>query len=260
MADGFIKLYRCLLGNPIICKDGDYFAVWCYLLLNATYKEREVLFKKEKITLKQGQLLTGRMSISGKLNISESKVQRILKTFENEAKINQEMGGDYEVILMVSKAQKQAVELFYSDMLDNDKPMVAKIDKKRKKRSLDANAYCFVLCDKIAQKIQTTKEKIYQESIREVGVFDNLLLQDKAVESFINMWNKKGLGDFAEITHKSKAVQGCTAVIAYHGSSVYDTKQMSILIDYIVNQAKDLGVETMTPVELEILKNNWKDR
>jgi len=87
--DGYIKFYRKTLDSPIICKDSDYFAVWGYLLLSATHKEYETLFNGEKIILLPGQLITGRKAISSKFKVDESKVQRILKSFENEHQIEQ---------------------------------------------------------------------------------------------------------------------------------------------------------------------------
>ena len=50
--EGYIKLHRKILDNPIVCKDAEYFAVWIYLLLNATHKEIDMVFKGKRITLK----------------------------------------------------------------------------------------------------------------------------------------------------------------------------------------------------------------
>ena len=90
--EGWISLYRKMLDNPVVCKDSDHIAVWVYLLLNAAHKEYPVLFGKEKIMLQPGQLITGRVAISNKLRVSESKVQRILSAFENERQIEQQTG------------------------------------------------------------------------------------------------------------------------------------------------------------------------
>ena len=89
MANGYIKLHRSVLDNPVVFKDAEYFAVWCYLLLNATHNGRDVIFGGERIRLKAGQLTTGRKMIANKTKVSESKVQRILKTFEIEQQIEQ---------------------------------------------------------------------------------------------------------------------------------------------------------------------------
>lgn len=99
--EGWIKLYRKMLDNPIIIKDSDYLAVWIYLLLNTTHKEYDVLFKGKRITLKKGQLLTGRKSISEKLKIDENKVQRILKALENEHQIEQQSSNKNRLITIV---------------------------------------------------------------------------------------------------------------------------------------------------------------
>lgn len=99
--EGYIKVYRNILDNPVVCKDSEYFAVWCYLLLNATHKERAVLFKGEKIILKPGQLITGRIKIAEHFKISESKVQRILKMYENEQQIEQQISNKNRLITIL---------------------------------------------------------------------------------------------------------------------------------------------------------------
>lgn len=99
--EGWIKLHRKLLDNPIVCKDSDHLAVWIYLLLNATHVDYDVLFKGERTTLKPGQLITGRKLIAEKLNIKEYKVQRILKMFENAHQIAQQTTSQNRLVTIV---------------------------------------------------------------------------------------------------------------------------------------------------------------
>lgn len=87
--NGWIKLHRKLLCNPIVCKDAEHLAVWVYLLLQATHEDRQALFNGEKITLSAGQLLTSRNKIANTLKISSSKVYRILECLKNEQAIEQ---------------------------------------------------------------------------------------------------------------------------------------------------------------------------
>lgn len=136
------------------------------------------------------------------------------------------------------------------------KELIAEIKQYRHKRSLDANAYCFVLCQKIAEVIHSTKELVYKKAIREVGQFEIVPIRDDAVTRWIECWDSKGLGWFAEVLEDSK-LQGYKKVISYYGSSVYDSREMAVLIDEIVSQCKELGIETMTPSELNNLKNEW---
>lgn len=130
------------------------------------------------------------------------------------------------------------------------------IKEHKEKRSLDANAYAWVLIDKLAEKLKVSKSEIYREAIREIGGnSETVCVLDSGVDKLIANWKRNGLGWQAEV-HTSK-IEGCTNVTLFYGSSTYDTKQMSRLIDLIVNECKDFGIETMTPMELERIKQEW---
>jgi len=107
---GWIKLHRKILDNPVVCKDSDHIAVWTYLLLNATHKEYPAMFSGKKIMLQPGQLITGRKAIADRFKISESKVQRILKSFESEQQIEQQNGNKNRLITVVSWHDYQSDE------------------------------------------------------------------------------------------------------------------------------------------------------
>lgn len=108
--EGWIKIHRQILENPIICKDSDYLAVWIYLLLNATHKEIPALFKGEKILLQPGQLITGRKSISEKLKISESKIYRVINEYKSEHQIEQQTSNKNSLITIVNWNKYQQKE------------------------------------------------------------------------------------------------------------------------------------------------------
>ncbi len=130
------------------------------------------------------------------------------------------------------------------------------IKKYRKKRSLDANAYAWVLMDKIAKKLSISKTEVYRESIRDIGGVSQIVcVQDEAVDKLRQGWERHGLG-WQTDTMPSK-IEGCTNVVLYYGSSMYDTKQMSVLVDKIVQDAKDLGIQTDTPEQIERYKSEW---
>ncbi len=132
--------------------------------------------------------------------------------------------------------------------LDQDKQY--EIKEYRQKRSLDANAYCWVLCKEIANKLHITKEEVYRKNIRDRGKFEIIPIKKEAIDTFINAWTSKGIGWICEIFGKSK-LDGYKNIIAYYGTSVYDSKEMSIFIDGIVQEAKQLGIETLTLDELK---------
>lgn len=96
--NGWVKLHRKMLDNPIIMKDAEHLAVWMYLLLNATHAEYPALFKGKKITLQPGQLITGRKSIASTLSVNESKVRRILDAFESDQQIDRQRSNQNTLI------------------------------------------------------------------------------------------------------------------------------------------------------------------
>lgn len=119
--EGWIKLHRQLLDNPIVCKDGDYLAVWIYLLLSATHKELPAIFKGKKIILQKGQLITGRKSISKKLKISESKIYRIINEFKNEQQIEQLTSNQNTLITILNWDKYQQIEQQNRQRMNNER-------------------------------------------------------------------------------------------------------------------------------------------
>ena len=117
--EGWIKLHRKILDNPVINKDADYLAVWIYLLLNATHKEVSAIFKGKKILLIPGQLITGRKSISDDLSISESKIYRILNDFKSEQQIEQQTSNKNSLITILKWNEYQNNEQQNEQQMNN---------------------------------------------------------------------------------------------------------------------------------------------
>lgn len=141
----------------------------------------------------------------------------------------------------------------YDQFKDTDINLTVK--KYRKPRSKDANAYAWVIIDKIAEALSITKVEVYRRAIRDIGgVSEIVCVRDAAIQRLRDGWEHNGIGWQTE-TMPSK-IEGCTNVILYYGSSTYDTKQMSTLIDHLVTDAKTLGIETMSPEELASLIGN----
>jgi hypothetical protein len=145
----------------------------------------------------------------------------------------------------------------YAELHDSD--VRIKITKYRKRRSLDANAYCWVLIDKIAQATGVDKTTVYREAIKEIGgVSDIVCVQNDAVDKLREGWQAHGLGWQTDVMPSK--IEGCTNVVLYYGSSTYDTKQMSALIDSLVQEAQALGIETLPPAEIARLNSQWEER
>ena len=136
-----------------------------------------------------------------------------------------------------------------------DREQLFEIKEYKKKRSLNANSYCWVLLQKLADKLNTTKEELYRKYIKEKGIFRTITIDNQAVNTFIHLWEEKGLGWICEVLSKNDTT---TDLIAYYGTSSYNTSQMAHYVDYIVEECKLQGIETMTQEELDSLKENWK--
>lgn len=131
------------------------------------------------------------------------------------------------------------------------------IERKRKKRSNDANAYFFVLADKLSERLNIPKTEIYRNYIKEIGgVSEIVCVKNEAVEKLCNGWKHNGLG-WQTDTMPSK-IKGCTNVVLYYGSSTYNTEQMSRLINLVVEDCKVQGIETKTPDEIADMLSLWE--
>ena len=126
------------------------------------------------------------------------------------------------------------------------------IKKYREKRSLDANAYFWVLLQKMAEMLKREKDELYEEMICKYGVFEHYIVKPKAVARTKEMW--RAVRELGEVT-----VNGKTGIQlqCYFGSSTYDTKEMSVLIDGVVGECKEMGIQTLTPAEIEDMKRKW---
>lgn len=167
--------------------------------------------------------------------------------------INLTRGLDGEYQLTISTRDAAVIDV-WNDL--NNVPVNAEIKKFYRRRSRDANAYAWVLIDKLAAVLNITKTEVYREAIRDIGgVSDVCCVTDAAVESLVNGWKHNGLGWFAEILPSK--IPGCTNVRLYRGSSTYDTKQMSSLIDILVRECKQQHIETATPQEIAAMNAAW---
>jgi hypothetical protein len=164
--------------------------------------------------------------------------------------ISQGMNGKQRVLIEFDEAWNDAPDYLQNTDVD------VQIKRYRNKRSLDANAYAWVLIDKIAARLKLPKAEVYREAIREIGGVSTVVcLPEKAAEKLVQGWTKQGIGWQVELSPSK--LQRCINATLYYGSSTYDTDQMANLIDRIVEEAKRLGIETATPDEIDRMKDLW---
>ena len=148
-----------------------------------------------------------------------------------------------------ASAAKQIEHLKPDDLLQ------IKAVKYRQKRSLDANAYAWVLMTKIANSkdIYSSKDEVYEEMLQKYGAF----YEDEDGYITITVKNQLTCQRLMVIGNILKTMGKFASYLMIKGSSEYDTVEMSHFIDRIVEEAKELGIETATPDELERMKQEW---
>lgn len=143
--------------------------------------------------------------------------------------------------------------------LEEDKEYELTIGNIKQHRSNDANRYFWELVGQLSEKINVSPEDIYRTYIKDVGGnYEVMPIKDAAVDTWVKIWRSRGIGWQCEVIGESK-LRGYTNVICYYGSSTYNSKQFSRLIDLCIQDCKTQGINTMTPAELESLMENYKE-
>ena len=174
--------------------------------------------------------------------------------------------GQIANIAPLSNSAKTSVtlEIFGNHAADlegyGSKPLDIEIKVHREKRSTRANALCWELCSQIGRALTPPipKEEVYRQAIKDVGIFIQVCIRKGDFPAFDRQWQGRGTGWFTEIvdTHDYMDV---VDVMAYCGSSTYDTKEMSTLIDYLVDQAEQMELQIAYDLrEIEQIKEDWR--
>lgn len=115
---GYIKIFRTFKNN-IFYKNSEAVHLWLHLLFSASYEDNIFYYNNTKIKLKRGQLITGRKKLALETGISESKIFRLLKLFENEHQIEQQKTNKYSIITIVSYNKYNNVEQQNEQQMNN---------------------------------------------------------------------------------------------------------------------------------------------
>ena len=147
---------------------------------------------------------------------------------------------------MIGKAEEIIKWLF-----NQDRDKIFEVQEHKEKRSLNANSYAWVLITKIADALRMNKEECYLLMLKRYGQSEVVsVLSDINVNGYFKYYEP-----IAEVKLQGKYF---THYKVFKGSSEYDTKEMSILIDGIISEAIELEIETIPPSEIERLKTMWR--
>jgi len=135
-----------------------------------------------------------------------------------------------------------------------DEEVDIEIKKHRERRSRDANAYCWMLIGKIAESMTPplSKEEVYRQMLEWYGQGGTVSIEERHVSKF-----KREFKYCDEIGSTMMNGKKFIHFRFWVGSSQYDTREMSLLIDGVVSEAKELGIDTDTPEMISRLKDEW---
>lgn len=145
----------------------------------------------------------------------------------------------------------------FIDEMKDGREYVLTLKQAKRKRSLNANNYAWALIDKLAEAQNMAAVEIYRAYIKDVGGnMECVTVSDNAVSTLRELWQSKGLGWQMETA--PTPYEGYTDVFLYYGSSTFDSRTMARLIDLIVQDCKEQGIETLEDTELERLVKEWE--
>lgn len=144
--------------------------------------------------------------------------------------------------------------------IDTDIEYTIEIKRKSKKRSLNANAYCWSLCQRIAEELSKTgyigKEEVYRKAILDSQQGEPVGVPNNLIDSIVSKWQSNGIGWICVIDDNER-LNGVKRVYLYAGSSTYNTAEMSRLIECLVDECNQLGI-TLEPSEyIQSLVEGW---
>lgn len=154
------------------------------------------------------------------------------------------------VKLTLEVNERRAAYHMYDNLKDCDK-LAIQLKKYRKRRSLNANALCWKLCGEIADVLRTDKDSVYLDMLKQYGQSELVSVMSHInVSGYFKYYDVFGSGTIKgkEFTHYR----------VYKGSSEYDTREMSILIDGILSHAKELDIDVLSDQEISQIKSEWQ--
>lgn len=127
--------------------------------------------------------------------------------------------------------------------------------KHREKRSLNANGLLWKCIGDIADALRTDKWQVYLTMLKRYGKFTYIVVKEKAVDAVKAQWRECEV--IGEITvNGQKAVQ----MLCYFGSSTLDSKEFSALLDGVISEMKEMGLETPMQSDLKRVIEEYEEQ
>lgn len=135
---------------------------------------------------------------------------------------------------------------------NSGKILEVEIKIKRKRRSLNANAYLWELLGRMAAVLKSDKDSVYLMMLERYGVYTHVCVKPAAVERVKQEW--RTVRELGEVTiNGQKAVQ----LQCYFGSHTYNSKEFSVLLEGVLSEAAELGIETLSEADKDLMLKEW---
>jgi len=178
-----------------------------------------------------------------------------MKTIATNIRLQFNEKHNVEIVLTVKRNIDNISLAFIAELkgiISNGKELSVEIKQYRKQRSLDANALLWKMCTEIANVIRSTKDEIYLQMLERYGVFTHIIVKPEAVDRVVREWRTARV--LGEVTVNNKTgIQ----VMCFFGSHSYDSKEFSVLLDGVISEAKELGIEVISNSEKNLILQEW---
>ena len=130
---------------------------------------------------------------------------------------------------------------------NQDREKIFEIKELRKHRTLTQNSYLWKLINEIGNAVNKSKEDVYLEMLKSYG-------QSEVISMKSNI-NPSGYFKYYELIGEGKVNgKSYNHYRIYKGSSEFDTKEMKILLDGVIQEAENLGIHTLTEEQIEKMR------
>lgn len=140
-------------------------------------------------------------------------------------------------------------------LFGQDRNKLFDITEHREKRSKDANALLWACLGELAGALRSDKWTVYLQMLKRYGQYTYICVKPKAVEAVKKQWR-----ECEEIGHITVGGQEAVQMLCYFGSSTYNSKEFSILLDGVISEMKEMGLDTPTDREFKRVIKQMEDR
>ncbi|MDD5018075.1 MAG: hypothetical protein PHO15_08270 [Eubacteriales bacterium] len=166
----------------------------------------------------------------------------------------------YENVMVIPFKSREKAAKAIEGTAEAKHPVICDIKQKRPKRSLNANGYCWALIGEIAEKLNISNDVVYEKMLQDYSkAYTYMIVKPEAIDQIKSTLRDAHIYAY-EIGNADVNGKDGIQLQLYYGSSTFDTKQFSRLLDGIISEAEELGIDTITEKEKQSLLDEWSKK